>query len=1238
MNGFSQFTANFTASDVTLCAGEPTNFTDLSTSPGGIVSWVWDFGDGNSSTNQNPSHAYASAGTYTVILTVNNGTSSIDEVKTNYILVHPLPQPAFTVSNPPCSLPASVSITNVAPASGVSYAWNFGNGQTSTAQNPPSASYTTEGTFTIQLTVTNTSTGCVNSTSQPVNIFNYNTAFTSSPTTVCVGSTVTFTDNCSPGTNSYAWNFGNGQNSSSANPAIIYNTAGTYTVTLNSQNTVNGCSDVATQIITVIDAEVPSITPSLTIGCNPSTITFTNTSNFDGTFSWNFGNGNTYTGDNPPPQDYSMENYNQFPYPESESFNVIITSTDENGCTSGQFFPDLITIYNLFPAFDADVTEGCEDLDVNFTDNTFSPIPGFPIDSWEWDFGNGQTSTSQNPATQTYSEGIYNVSLTVTTANGCTITLDSLSAIEVGIPPIALFTVNPDTICARQTAIFDNLSSVSVPSDPSDFEYFWYIGTQGPYSDFEPNSAAITDTGALDIMLIVSFRGCNDTLVLEEEIYVHAPLVRFNMPGILCNPEVPIEVIINENSILGQAGDSVAVSWNLGDGTLFNYNDAQAWLNNNQSFNHTYSDYGNYTIQQKIWNFDTGCVDSLSTQLIINYFDLDLNFFQDSICLGDTSNFQWSYESIEFYPTLNCEYIADGDSIIGYSYMQPLAGNPWNCYFNTPGNHQITVNATNLVGCPASVTETIYIAPLPIATIGPIQVAGCVPVNAVFQDASTSVSGIPITDYYWAFNGVAPIVGNGQPSISTTVTTTGTHTATLQITDALGCTGFDTLETVFLEPIANFDAPEVICNNSIFQTTNLSTNYDSSSWYLNGQLVSTDDDGNFIISHPPSAAVSYTDDITLIVTDANGCTSQITIPVTVSAPNANFTFNLTGSNVDEFGNFACPSVFSSFTDDSESYGDIVGWQWNFGDGKFSSLQNPSNTYVFAGTYTSSLVITDEYGCQDTMTQLDYLTINGPSGTFDVGPAGTLCDPNYLFTSLTLNNVTHVEWFPGNGTSFTSNTGDEYIYPAAGTYYPYVTITDNNNCVVTYYLDTLNVQFGNLNAAFTANPQLLNWGEPLVVVNESTGGNGGIVNNNWSFGNDNFNNQSAQFNYLFNEAGELQILLITTDAIGCIDSAWLTVYVTDGLQFPNVFSPNGDGINDIFRIRDNAYGEYDAIILNRWGNEMSSTHVVNGDYLWDGKTQSGKFAIDGVYYYFVKGTLRDGSPKEDHGFFHLVIPE
>ncbi|MES2798957.1 MAG: PKD domain-containing protein [Bacteroidota bacterium] len=1235
---YAQFNVDFSGTPTTACVGQSIQFNDLSTPSGSSISWVWDFGDGSSATIQNPSHTYSAAGTYTVILTANNGSGAQDEVKTGYITVHPLPQPSFSVSNPPCSLPATVNISSVQPTSGMTYLWNFGNGQTSTSQNPSSPTYTSEGTFPIVLTVTNTATGCSNTATQNVNIFNYTADFTPSTVTACVGSAVTFTNTSSPGTNVNAWTFGNGQTSSSVSPTIIYSTPGNYTVTLNSQNSSNGCSDAASMNITVVQAQIPTVTPSLTIGCNPSTVSFTNTNSFDGTFLWNFGNGNTFTGENPPPQNYSMPEYDEFPFPQSQAFDVILLSTDNNGCTSFQNFQDLITIYNVFPIFSVDINEGCEVLDVTFSNQSYSPIPGFPINSWQWNFGNGQSYSGQNPPPQSYNEGEYDVSLTVSTAMGCTTTFDSLEMIQVGILPNVLFSVDPDSICARQNADFTNLSSISIPHDPNDVLYEWYIGSQGPFPFFEPDDIPITDTGWVDVTLIVSFRGCRDTLTLEDELFVNAPLVQIGTSGVVCNPTLPADITIYENSILGRPGDSVEVFWSFGDGTFQYYDNDDAWLNNNQSFTHTYTSYGDFQVQQIITNFNTGCADTLATVAVINLFELNLDFAVDSVCHGQPVYFSWNFISQAFYPAFNYHYIADGDSILGYSSNPFEISNPDTCLINSVGLHTITVNAVNAAGCPATVTDTFYVMPLPEAEIGPIQMESCDPLIATFSDASTIVSGIPIVNYFWTLNGFPPSSGNGQPTITSPVST-GDYPVTLLVTDALGCMNSVLLQAEFMSPVAMFNADSVICNNTMFSSSNLSSNFVSSEWYWNGQLMSTDEDANFEISHADNPSlVSYSDTITLVVTDENGCTDSYVFPLLISAPNADFSFDLTGSNVDEFGNFTCPSVFSSFTDESSSIGSIVSWAWDFGDGKFSALQNPSNTYVFSGSYTASLTITDEFGCQDTVVYPDFLEIDGPSGVFDVGPAGTLCDPNYLYEVVSLDNVSSVTWYPGDGNSFSAITGDEYIYASAGEYYPYVIITDDNNCVVTYYLDTLTVQFGNLNAAFDASPILLNWGEPLVIDNQSTGGNGGIVNNNWSFGSENFNNQSDQFSYLFNEIGELQVFLTVTDAIGCIDTAWITVFVTDSLLFPNVFSPNGDGVNDVYRIRENAYGEYDVVIYNRWGNKMSESHIIDDSYLWDGKNNSGEIAEEGVYFYFVKGTLRDGTPKEDHGFFHLVMKE
>jgi PKD repeat protein len=145
--------AAFIASTTTINTGGTVNFTDQSTnSP---ANWSWNFGDGGTSTTQNPSHIYTTAGTYTVTLTVTNSSRSDSETKSNYITVNlPAPVAAFKASSTIITVGKAVNFTDQSINSPTSWSWNFGDGGTSTTQNP-SHTYLTAGTYSVTLTVTN---------------------------------------------------------------------------------------------------------------------------------------------------------------------------------------------------------------------------------------------------------------------------------------------------------------------------------------------------------------------------------------------------------------------------------------------------------------------------------------------------------------------------------------------------------------------------------------------------------------------------------------------------------------------------------------------------------------------------------------------------------------------------------------------------------------------------------------------------------------------------------------------------------------------------------------------------------------------------------------------------------------------------------------------------------------------------------------------------------------------------
>lgn len=191
-------------------------FIDQST---GATQWSWDFGDGSTSTQQNTTHVYAAPGTYIVSLTVKNtaGQSSISQLVT--LTAVPVANFDYNVNA------ATVTFVDRSTNQPTAWAWDFGDGATSTAENPTHV-YNAAGTYTVSLTASNTAGS--NSTSKLLTIQPMHADFTSSVS----GKTVQFTDLSSPPPSSWSWTFGDGGTSTQQNPKYTYAASGTYTVTL----------------------------------------------------------------------------------------------------------------------------------------------------------------------------------------------------------------------------------------------------------------------------------------------------------------------------------------------------------------------------------------------------------------------------------------------------------------------------------------------------------------------------------------------------------------------------------------------------------------------------------------------------------------------------------------------------------------------------------------------------------------------------------------------------------------------------------------------------------------------------------------------------------------------------------------------------------------------------------------------------------------------------------------------
>src|SRR5690554_668371 len=1219
-NSYSQATSNFTATPLNICLGEEIQFTDLSTSPGTIISWSWDFGDGSSASVKNPTHTYTNAGNFTVTLTVVDGNGAVPEVKVNFITVKPLPNPSFTPSVVGgCSLPSEVALSNIQPNSGVTYSWSFGNGTNSTSATPGNVTYTTPGTYDITLSVTDNITSCENTITESIDIFDYQADFSFSPSAACVASTVSFTDESSSGTDRWSWNFGDGTTSSNANPTHSFSTVGTYTVTLSATNSANGCNDSFSETIEVFALPNPSFSFDENSGCAPLDVNFTNTSSGGGTFEWDFGDGNTALGQNPPAHSYTSNGV----------YSVTLTQTDANGCSNSVFRAGIITVSSIVADFEADKLDGCETLEVTFSDLSNSPNTTDPIIGWEWDFGNGSVFSGNNPPVQSYTEGIYDVELTVSTNAGCSQTITYNEYISVGVIPNADFSWNPPSDCAKSDFEFTNLTTISVPHIPSELVYEWDFGDGGDSNDENPFYEYPQDTGYFDVQLIVNFRGCPDTVIYTDAVYIDAPIALFNVAPSFCNPTLPLDVTFNDQAIIGKVTDNAEMIWTWGDGSSSVITPPDLYNDNPGPVIHTYNSLGSYTIKQVVHNYTTGCSDSITNIINISEIEANIGASNDSVCVNNSVYFN-ANGSHSNYPLIDFVYDLDDDTLI----------NGQNIHYNydTPGTYDITLTVSNNVGCQDSKTFTgLRALALPTSAISPSATVGCSPLEVTFTNNSTSQSGVPLASFNWTFeNGTTQTTTSVGQTTNYTFTNEGVFQTRLSATDEFGCVSSTrAVQTEITKPTALFTLPALVCNDEEFTATNNSIDYNVSEWFINDISESMDNSLTTSLNHIGSSTVlSFSDSLTLIVTDANGCKDTLKQEIIVSTPHADYDFTFSGANINDDGNYICPPVFATMSDLSNSYGTITNWNWDFGDGKTSTLQNPNNTYVFAGTYSGTLIITDEFGCTDSIVYEDYLTIGGPSGAL-AWTLNNLCGQEYTFTPTDLEGVIDVLWAMGNGDTISSLETFNYAYSQAGTYTPTAILINANDCNVSYILDPITVIVTPLNPYFEINPSSMNWGEPATISDFSSGGYGGIIDWHWDTEIDQFNNSGGTFDHLINSSGNVVITLVVTDTAGCKNAYQTEVNVTRKITIPNVLTPNGDGDNDVFVLIDNVYKSYTVVILNRWGNVVSETYVEEDNYLWNGLNKNDEPCTDGVYFYKIDGIQRDGEARTEHGFVHLM---
>jgi PKD repeat protein len=425
----------------------PLDFSDSSTSYDGITAREWDFGDDNTSMEQNPTHVYATEGTYTVSFTVYEADgNSNTEAKVDYIIVTQEKQ--LPVSDPNGPYTGTEGAAILFSGSGsydpdgciISFAWDFGfgDGNTGTGESP-AYTYAQNGIYNVSLVVTdNKGATDTSTTTATIDDTEPTADFAGTPTSGLKPLTVNFSDSSTSydGIAAWDWDFGDGDTSTELNPTHVYVTEGTYAVSFTVYE-VDGDSDTEMKrdYINVTRENQPPVSDpnGPYTGTEGVAITFSGSGSYDPdgsiiSFAWDFGfgDGNTGTGESPA-----------YTYAQNGTYNVTLVVTDDEGATDTKTTTAAIDDTELTADFVGTPTSGLKPLTVDFADSSTS-YDG--ITAWEWDFGDGNTSTEQNPTHVYTTEGTYTVSFTVYEVDGDSDTETKVDYIHVtreNQPPVS---------------------------------------------------------------------------------------------------------------------------------------------------------------------------------------------------------------------------------------------------------------------------------------------------------------------------------------------------------------------------------------------------------------------------------------------------------------------------------------------------------------------------------------------------------------------------------------------------------------------------------------------------------------------------------------------------------------------------------------------------------------------------------------------------------------------------------
>ncbi|MEM6345669.1 MAG: PKD domain-containing protein [Bacteroidota bacterium] len=907
--------ADFLVDTLVNCASGGHQFTNLST---GATNYFWDFDDGTNTTAEDPYHQFVDTGFMDVMLVAFDRGCPDTMIKPMFLYV----RGPIANASPPflalCDSPAVAQFQDFSIAA-MDYFWDFGDPTTlaDTSNLPsPAWEYLVQGSYQVQLIVTNDTTGCADTLNRAVGYETIEAEFAVNQTYGCDPVTIQFAS-LTPNATGWRWTMGDGSLPffGTANINHTYQGVSEYFATLQTTNSI-GCIDDTT--IGPLSSFRPNanFTNSSQTVCAPDIVAFTDLSTSlapIASHAWTFG----------PPGASAASQNPIFNYTIPGNYNVTLTVTDTAGCSDSYALPQPIIVTQPIADFSTPYTTNCIDNQLLFTN--LSNGTGL---SYLWNFGDNTTSNLQNPSHTYTQNGSYTVSLIITDFQGCSDTIVKNNYILIETPAIDFIA---DTLQADCPPLNVNFTFNAVSSHIFN-QWDWDFGDMGVGAG--PNPGHIyTDPGIYTVTLVATApSGCRDSVGYDNLIQIGGPTGDFTFTPQQACPGIPINFSATGTNV-------VVFRWDLGGG----------FLPVGQDVSQLYPLAGTYN-PLLIVEDSNGCqvvVPPIGPLTIHPAPNVNFSANFPVLCDSGTVSFT-DLSSIQTGSLVSWDWDF-GDGVGGSMMTNPTYD------YTQPGVYDIKLVVTSALGCTDSLTQNalVEVFPSPTVEIGVSDSSGCAPLLVQFSDISPA-SNAPIQSWFWTFG----ITGtsNNTPNPSYTYQQDGTFTSSLTLTDINGCSAADS-QNILVWPIpeADFFSPDTQgCApllTQFFDQTPTAVNWE---WdFGDNSPPSFDEDPMHLYANDGFY------DVTLKVADVNGCEDSLTRTdyVRLQPPLADFAWS---------DSVICPLEPIDFTDLSSGLWPILAWEWAFGDGAVSNQQSPVYPYPNTGLYDPQLIIEDIYGCRDTV--------------------------------------------------------------------------------------------------------------------------------------------------------------------------------------------------------------------------------------------------------------------------------